>query len=1166
MRFELDWTSTYSGSPSRRRYNSFDEGASPLHSLTARAQSIRHRSSPPKASSSTTLHEFTYPLTQQHPHPVPRIQEQRAFAQSLYADSTTVFGPDDILPITESGNTISNEEPEPLDMFRHEEELHKVTPGGSKDARLNRTSVDCRESHRDAERVFSRDLYESPSASSDSADNTPSAHYLSPERPSSAYRQAESSPPRGHKSRNAFCKAAKRSSSPFEIKLSPHVTRRMSLDAFGTPINTSSYLHNKSDKIEELSDVDESCESHDWHQAKEAEAEKPPSPMYDTSQDEINTEEHPLAAFRGTELSTIMESSSSRCNESQYMPSEPSGYSPIQSHSSLPRPSWDPFSNREWQQPSTPNLTADGLPMPNGVSPTSPLLSKKYMSAPPLVGVSPQLLDAHLEHCQSLKDQIRASSVMMEVLKSEVAEMKKRLADEAHEREELIEFAEGRVMDLEEAQRQCDAKDQVLEQLRQAMTANEHMVGELRDDKVFYEERCDSLERENDVLLAAKEETIQVCIEMESENDELKRELSKIQEETGKLQRDKEELQVNIQALQAEMRFIESKMSNLEDVEGLLRDREAEVVKLRGGRERMRELEEQLKNRDKRIAERDRTIHALRKSLDTARLESLSRVEAASEELKTSVQRISDKEEIISGLISKLSIQEEYSQSTKLALTAKEEEVNQLTSKLNSISEKQHEDEEMILKLRDQLEMLEAERQANDFEVNERLSKYAEETKAWRQEREELGTKVSDLVEQLTSTSSECARYKLVLIQKERTIDELTEKLSLIRFETDEKYFESQEAIHQLKSHIEDQSKNAAEIELGSIQTSRMLASYVEGKRLWEEEKEELYERLNEHMDEAGNVADLQAQIKKLFLELQEVKDVCEVHKASAAQKSNLIMSQDAELAELRHTIKEIEKSSAEARSAVDRRAKGYEREVANLLEQVEELQYQLSHNNSALRAAVLEAESGKVLSKDTKWRVDRYLTEIDELKLEETKLRSHVEQLRMESAMDEVKRIELERKVTKLEQEKELLNVALESKQTEVALLQRKEKHRSVASPSFNSAKASHPSQLSVSALRLPATPTPSSDINNALLTGRLATSISSATSIRKDMAASKLNAVSRLPLGASNRHNRASDVSRAIPVNVREAEYTGKKVARRTSLPTLARRSQSAVSRKAV
>lgn len=41
MRFELDWTSTYSGSPSRRRHNSFDERASPLDSLTPRAQSIR---------------------------------------------------------------------------------------------------------------------------------------------------------------------------------------------------------------------------------------------------------------------------------------------------------------------------------------------------------------------------------------------------------------------------------------------------------------------------------------------------------------------------------------------------------------------------------------------------------------------------------------------------------------------------------------------------------------------------------------------------------------------------------------------------------------------------------------------------------------------------------------------------------------------------------------------------------------------------------------------------------------------------------------------------------------------------------------------------------------------------------------------------------------------
>lgn len=269
--------------------------------------------------------------------------------------------------------------------------------------------------------------------------------------------------------------------------------------------------------------------------------------------------------------------------------------------------------------------------------------------------------------------------------------------------------------------------------------AKEHMVEELREAKLSYEERCDSLERENDALLANKEETIQVCIEMETENDELKRELSKIQDENDKFQRDKKEAEVNIQALQTEMRFIESKVSNVEDVEKLLRDTEAEELKLRGGRERLLELERQLDNREERLAERDRAIQALRKSLDSARLESRDRVEAATEELMASVvQFISDKEEIISDLTSKLSTTEEYSQSTRLALTAKEEEVNELTSKIKSLSEKQREDEEMLFKLRNQLETLEAQRKLRCSEANERLLKYAEEMEAWSEERKDV--------------------------------------------------------------------------------------------------------------------------------------------------------------------------------------------------------------------------------------------------------------------------------------------------------------------------------------------------------------------------------------------------------------------------------------------
>lgn len=270
------------------------------------------------------------------------------------------------------------------------------------------------------------------------------------------------------------------------------------------------------------------------------------------------------------------------------------------------------------------------------------------------------------------------------------------------------------------------------------MTAKEHMVEELREAKLFYEECCDSLERENDALLATKEETIQVCIEMETENDELKSELSKIQDENDKLRRDKKEAEVNIQALQTEMRFIKSKMSNMEDVEGLLRDTETEVLELRGGQESLLEIEKQLENRDARMAERDRTIQVLRKSLDSARWECLNRVEAVTEELMASVQVISDKEEIVSDLTSKLSTHEEYSQLTKLALTAKEEEVNELTSKIKSILDKQREDEEMLLKLRNQLQTLGAESKARDSEANERLLMYAEEMEALSEERKDV--------------------------------------------------------------------------------------------------------------------------------------------------------------------------------------------------------------------------------------------------------------------------------------------------------------------------------------------------------------------------------------------------------------------------------------------
>lgn len=79
---------------------------------------------------------------------MPRIQDERIFTHSLYADSDTFFGPDDILPITESGNTIYNEEPEPLAMFKREE-LNEGKPVGSKTDLLNGILLDGRKRYKD---------------------------------------------------------------------------------------------------------------------------------------------------------------------------------------------------------------------------------------------------------------------------------------------------------------------------------------------------------------------------------------------------------------------------------------------------------------------------------------------------------------------------------------------------------------------------------------------------------------------------------------------------------------------------------------------------------------------------------------------------------------------------------------------------------------------------------------------------------------------------------------------------------------------------------------------------------------------------------------------------------------------------------------------------------
>ncbi|WVQ79082.1 hypothetical protein IAT38_001176 [Cryptococcus sp. DSM 104549] len=1081
MRFEMDWTSDHGhgGSPARRRYMSFDERASPFRSGTSAGEySTRHMSSPPKHQMSDPPH-LAYPMTTQHPHPVPLAREQTM--------------------------TIQYDEPEALDMFAKEEVTPKRTPGGKKADMKRGPSVEGERSEKGAVRVFSRDLYGPPSVSPSSS-NTLSPERLSPNR--ALHRRAESSPSPSRKSRDAFLNAAKRSSSPFEIKLSPFVTKRMSLDAFGTPVAPSFGQSGDGERVEQLANYEEEDSSEDSlrHQDSfreedeyEEEEEEEEGEEDDVTGDhsgeggeqdgaDDKSDENPLANYRAHELSTIQGSTSSHYNSRELSASELKGFSGVPSSTPFTKSSWQPPSGKSvyYTPASPPPLSANGLPLPPSPYTPSPLLPRKYMSAPPLIGISQTLYDAHVDHSASLKEHIKAGEVMMDVLRSEVEEMKKRLQQDGREKEELAEFAEQRMAELEEVQRSCEAKDFALEQLRQAMTNNERVFDELRDERGFYEERCSDLERENDDLLNVRERDAETIAYAQGEIDDFKREVKELREKNGKLRSGKKEAESLVFDLRKELAFVESRVEELENVEEALREKEDEMGALEENHAReVAALESELKQSKQQLAERDGDVLALQDQVGRLIVQYEGRLVTSGDELRAAKQLIAERDATVAS----------------------------------------------------------------------------------------FSAEIASFTDKLTSSEASVHTVKLEIVAKDKTVDELSEKLRLVRFEANEKHFGAQEEMGKLREQVEELTRMGAEREMGSKQANEMLARYMEEKRVWDEEKEELYESLNRISGDEDTVSSLQSQVEELSYQLvdaerqiEALQDECASQKTSLEHKITLLDEQDAELAGLRHAIIDAEEAVARSQSAQDRQAKDSERTLERLREQVQELEGQLSSHDSALRSAVVEAENGKMHSADFKSRIERYLAEIDELRLAEAKLKAQVDELRRSSAMDEVKRVELEKKVGKLEQEKELLNVALDSKQMEVVLLQRKEKHRVGGTPSYSTGRPSSvgTSSMSKSTSRIPATPTPSTGIDNTPLPRRLSTSTSTtaATRPRATTASS-----TRVPLGASTRHNNTPpERARSGTVSVGQAGKEGvtglgKSVVKRTSLPVLVRRPGSAI-----
>jgi hypothetical protein len=216
----------------------------------------------------------------------------------------------------------------------------------------------------------------------------------------------------------SFSRQSRRSSSPFEVKLSPLVAKRISLDAFGTPSPEDS---NQGDHraVEEL--VDEEIRA-----------------MEDCYEDS-----YPLSGFRGTQLSTIKESPSSH-GSSNKNPAERFTETPAQLGCIGDR-------TRFFTPSSSPSKIPQGpdLPLPGSV--VSPWRRVgRHMSAPPLDSTQ-SLLDARVEHTRALQAQVRAGQTMIDVLRAEIESLREAVGRDNDDKDD---------QDIVDLRKECETKEE----------------------------------------------------------------------------------------------------------------------------------------------------------------------------------------------------------------------------------------------------------------------------------------------------------------------------------------------------------------------------------------------------------------------------------------------------------------------------------------------------------------------------------------------------------------------------------------------------------------------------------------------------------------------------------------------------------------------------------
>jgi len=224
---------------------------------------------------------------------------------------------------------------------------------------------------------------------------------------------------------------SRRSSSPFEVKLSVTVSKRVSLDAFGgaAPILMDSAAQEEllDDSIIEIEE-----DAYEEEQSQEEEPETFQMAIdFGQASSQYSQTTLDLATFQGTTLSTIDEVSSQNIIN-------------VTADHVVP------------QLQGTQYYTPPGSPRNADLS-TSPFVPpRKHLSAPPLREAVTKAQEAHVK---ALKDQVEASNRLITELQAEARKLRDELDEEADEKRQAFLDVGSVQKELIDLEAECREKD-----------------------------------------------------------------------------------------------------------------------------------------------------------------------------------------------------------------------------------------------------------------------------------------------------------------------------------------------------------------------------------------------------------------------------------------------------------------------------------------------------------------------------------------------------------------------------------------------------------------------------------------------------------------------------------------------------------------------------------